>query len=370
MSPRRDLLALGHAHSQATFNRSTVARYPRSTFISIRRDEPTGARLGQLSAAAGPNALTHRNNPPPRMVARVPPRAVPLPAVPSHESVSGAASSKVIAVSNPIKVHAGGRVVLPRAAAPLDISIERIDQRRRAIEDQIPVPPQLNPTVLPSVEVGDVPGVGYNRAEVHYLGIRVHVTPEFVTAIDKCDGGRRGQRRGTGGQTQQIFFDSGTKGHKAKSRADRKVIQSQWSNVPLVRVRAGVDSQGLIRGPKFRIKKINDERCSICSSRLRGNPRRRGQAGTAKELDRRAARAHIQKRAAHDGLTDLNIARTQVRQIAHAPAANDRYGVVRGRYSVAAELAYTRAILIRAVPVKRYLQIHPDRSVGHWCVSF
>ena len=58
MSPRRDLLALGHAHSQATFNRSTVARYPRSTFISIRRDEPPGAWLGQRPAAAGPNALT------------------------------------------------------------------------------------------------------------------------------------------------------------------------------------------------------------------------------------------------------------------------------------------------------------------------
>src|SRR5436309_7248791 len=35
-----------------------------------------------------------------------------------------------------------------------------------------------------------------------------------------------------------------------------------------------------------------------CSSRLGGNPRRRGQVGTAKELDRRAARAHVQKGAA------------------------------------------------------------------------
>src|SRR5213592_3411615 len=115
------------------------------------------------------------------------------------QSVSGAASSKVIAVSNPIKVNCRCRVVLPRAAAPFDVSIERIDQRRRAVEDQIPIPPQLYLTVLPSVKVGDVPGVRNNRAEVHYLGIGVHITPEFVTAIDKRDGGRRGQRRGTGG---------------------------------------------------------------------------------------------------------------------------------------------------------------------------
>ena len=158
MSPRRDLLALGHPRLQATFNRSTVVRYARSTFISIRRDEPPGARLGQRPAAAGPNALTHRNNPPPRMVARVPPRAVPLPADPSHESVSGAASSKVIAVSNPIKVNCGCRVVLPRAAAPFDIAIERIDQRRRAVKNQIPIPPQLNLAVRPSVEIGADPG--------------------------------------------------------------------------------------------------------------------------------------------------------------------------------------------------------------------
>src|SRR6266516_955052 len=179
MSHRWDLLALGHPHSQATFNRSTVARYPRSTFISIRRDEPPGAWLGQRPAAAGPNALTRRNNSP---------LAVPLPADPSHESVSGAASSKLIAVSNPIKVNCRCRVVLPRAAAPFDIAIERIDPRRRAVKNQIAIPPQLNLAVLPSVEIGDVPGVGYSRAEVHYLRIRVHITPEFVTAIDKRDG--------------------------------------------------------------------------------------------------------------------------------------------------------------------------------------
>src|SRR5213592_592581 len=104
------------------------------------------------------------------------------------QSVSGAASSKVIAVSNPIKVNCRCRVVLPRAAAPFDIAIERIDQRRRAVKNQIPIPPQLNLAVLPSVEIGDVPGVDYSRAEVHYLRIGVHITPEFVTAIDKCDG--------------------------------------------------------------------------------------------------------------------------------------------------------------------------------------
>src|SRR6266516_5120345 len=98
------------------------------------------------------------------------------------------ASSKVIAVSNPIKVNCRCRVILPRAAAPFDIAIERIDPRRRAVKNQIAIPPQLNLAVLPSVEIGDVPGVGYSRAEVHYLRIGVHITPEFVTAIDKRDG--------------------------------------------------------------------------------------------------------------------------------------------------------------------------------------
>src|SRR5881394_3037765 len=96
--------------------------------------------------------------------------------------------SKVIAIGHPIKLDRGCRVELPRTASPFDIAIERIDQRRRAVKNQIPIPPQLNLAVLPSVKVGDVPGVGYSRAEVHYLRIRVHITPEFVTAIDQRDG--------------------------------------------------------------------------------------------------------------------------------------------------------------------------------------
>src|SRR5262245_38792502 len=51
---------------------------------------------------------------------------------------TGVARSKVIAVGNPIEVHGGGGIVLPRAAAPFDISMERIHERRRALKCQIP----------------------------------------------------------------------------------------------------------------------------------------------------------------------------------------------------------------------------------------
>ena len=46
----------------------------------------------------------------------------------------GAAPSKVIAVSNPIKVHCGGRVVLPRAAGQSVQWICRMGQRRVAVQ--------------------------------------------------------------------------------------------------------------------------------------------------------------------------------------------------------------------------------------------
>src|SRR5881392_188285 len=98
---------------------------------------------------------------------------------------SGAKSSEVITIGHPIKVHCGRRVELPRAASPFDISIERIDQRRRAVKNQIPIPPQLNLPVIPSIEIGGMPSVGYSRAEVHQAGIRVDIIPELVTAIDK-----------------------------------------------------------------------------------------------------------------------------------------------------------------------------------------
>src|SRR5882672_11002718 len=48
---------------------------------------------------------------------------------------------KVIPIGDPIKVHCGCGVVLPRAAPPFDICIERIDQRRRTVKKQIAIPP-------------------------------------------------------------------------------------------------------------------------------------------------------------------------------------------------------------------------------------
>ena len=110
------------------------------------------------------------------------------------------APSKVIAVGNPIKIHRSGGVILPGAAAPFDIAIEWIDQRRCAVKDQRPIPPQLNLPVFPSVEIGGVPGIGYRRANVHQGSIRVNIVPKFVTAIDERNSGRGRLTRGVGGQ--------------------------------------------------------------------------------------------------------------------------------------------------------------------------
>src|SRR6266480_8164390 len=91
--------------------------------------------------------------------------------------LTGVDPSEVISIGHPIKVHRGGRVELPRATSPFDVRIEWIDQRRRAVKNQIPIPPQLNFSVTARIEIGGMPGVGYRRAEVHQAGIGVDIIP-------------------------------------------------------------------------------------------------------------------------------------------------------------------------------------------------
>lgn len=92
---------------------------------------------------------------------------------------TGVGPSKVIPIGDPIKVHGGCGIVLPRTAAPFDVAIVRIDQRRRAIKNQIVIPPLLNAPVIPCLNIGRVPGVCYGRADVHQFRIRVDITPEL-----------------------------------------------------------------------------------------------------------------------------------------------------------------------------------------------
>src|SRR5262249_6143010 len=120
--------------------------------------------------------------------------------------------------SDPVIIYGGGCVILPGAAAPFDISIEWVDERGRAIENQSAVPPQLHSSIVPRVNVSRMPLVWHHCAEVHDFSARTYITPKLVTAVNERDGWRgtvcrRGMRR----QTKKVFLPCRSIAHQAES---------------------------------------------------------------------------------------------------------------------------------------------------------